>query len=87
MAAEAREEGFDRIAFLFECVGKIEKEHEARYRALLKSVEEQRVFKRGQNEKWQCMNCGHIHENAIAPSVCPVCTHAQSYFQILAENY
>ena len=87
MAKEAKEEGFDTIAFLFEAVGKIEKEHEARYLALLKSIEENRVFKKEQKEKWQCMNCGHIHEGTDAPGLCPVCRHPQSYFQILAGNY
>jgi len=87
MAKEAREEGFERIACLFEDVGAIEKEHEARYLALLKSIEEGRVFKRAEQEKWHCMNCGHIHANTDAPNACPVCKHPQSYFQRLAENY
>ena len=87
MAKEAKEEGFDKIAFLFEAVGKIEKEHEARYLTLLKSVEDSHAFKKEKAEKWHCMNCGHIHEGAEAPGVCPVCSHPQSYFQILATNY
>ena len=87
MAKEAREEGFNRIAYLFEAVGKIEKEHESRYLSLLKSIEEKQVFKKTENKKWHCMNCGHIHEDTDAPGVCPVCNHPQSYFQILAENY
>ncbi|MCL2711446.1 MAG: rubrerythrin family protein [Planctomycetaceae bacterium] len=87
MAAEARAEGFERIALLFEAVGAIEKEHEARYLALLKSIEENRVFKRAEQRKWQCMNCGHQHASTDAPNACPVCKHPQSYFQILAENY
>jgi rubrerythrin len=87
MAKEAREEGFDKIAALFEAVGKIEKEHEARYLALLKSIEDNQVFKRETPEKWHCMNCGYIREGENAPGVCPVCTHPQSNFQILAANY
>jgi rubrerythrin len=87
MAKEAKEEGFDEIALLFEGVGKIEKEHEARYLALLKNIEENRVFKKEQKQIWQCANCGHHHEGTDAPSTCPVCSHPQSYFQILATNY
>jgi rubrerythrin len=87
MAAEAREEGFDKIAFLFDSVAKIEKEHEARYLALLKNIEGSQVFKRESVNKWHCMNCGYIHEAAAAPGVCPVCAHPQSYFQILSVNY
>lgn len=86
-AKEAKEEGFDHIAFLFESVGKIEKTHEERYRALLKNVEDGNVFKKGDIVIWQCANCGHIHVGLEAPKACPVCAHPQSYFQVLAKNY
>lgn len=87
MAKEAKEEGFDKIAYLFEAVGKIEKEHEERYLALLKNINENQVFKKDEKQVWQCVNCGHIHEGTDAPGVCPVCNHPQSYFQITAKNY
>lgn len=86
-AATAREEGFPRIAALFEMVGKIEKEHEARYLKLLENVKEGLVFSRDGDMIWQCANCGHIVVGKKAPEVCPVCNHPQSYFQIKAENY
>ena len=86
-AKEAKAEGFDQIANLFEAVGKIEKEHEERYLALLKNLEDGLVFKRDATVTWQCANCGHIHSAANAPEVCPVCNHPQAYFQILATNY
>ncbi len=86
-AKEAREEGFDRIAYLFEAVGKIEKEHEERYRKLLENVEGGLVFSRDGDMIWQCANCGHIHVGKQAPGVCPVCAHPQAYFQLLAQNY
>jgi rubrerythrin len=86
-AAEAREEGFDHIAFLFEEVGKIEKEHEERYRKLIANIEGGLVFSREGDCIWQCANCGHIVVGKKAPDVCPVCEHPQSYFQIKAENY
>ena len=86
-AAEAREEGFDHIAFLFEEVGKIEKEHEERYRKLIANIEGGLVFSREGDCIWQCSNCGHIVVGKKAPDVCPVCDHPQSYFQIKAENY
>ena len=87
MAVDAREEGFDHIAFLFEQVGKIEKEHEERYRKLLANVEGGLVFSRDGDMIWQCGNCGHIHVGKKAPEVCPVCVHPQAYFELKAENY
>ena len=86
-AKEAREEGFDRIAYLFEAVGQIEKHHEERYRKLLENVEGGLVFSRDGDMIWQCANCGHIHVGKQAPQVCPVCEHPQAYFQIEAKNY
>jgi rubrerythrin len=86
-AKEAREEGFDHIAFLFEQVAKIEKEHEERYKKLLANIEQGIVFSRDGDTVWMCANCGHIVIGKNAPQVCPVCAHPQSYFQIKATNY
>ena len=87
MAVEAREEGFEDIASLFEGVGAIEKEHEERYNTLLGNIKKNEVFAKQAKNVWQCMNCGHTHEGAEAPERCPVCSHPQSYFAIRAENY
>ena len=86
-AKEAREEGFDHIAELFEGVAAIEKSHEERYRKLLANVEGGLVFSRDGDAIWQCANCGHIVIGKQAPQVCPVCAHPQAYFQLKAENY
>jgi len=86
-AKEAKEEGFDRIAYLFEEVGKIEKEHEERYRKLIENIEGGLVFSKDGDRIWKCRNCGHIVVGKSAPNVCPVCNHPQSYFEIKAENY
>ena len=86
-AKEAKEEGFDHIAFLFDSVGKIEKEHEERYRKLLANVEGGLVFSRDGEMVWQCSNCGHIMVGKKAPEMCPVCAHPKDYFQLRAENY
>lgn len=86
-AKEAKEEGFDHIAFLFEEVAKIEKEHEERYLKLLDNVEEGIVFSRDGDTIWKCSNCGHIVVGPKAPEICPVCAHPQAYFEIKAENY
>jgi rubrerythrin len=86
-AAKAREEGFDEIAELFEGVAAIEKEHEERYRKLLKNIEDKLVFSRDGDCVWQCSNCGHIVIGKEAPEVCPVCNHPRDYFQLKAENY
>lgn len=87
MAMDARQEGFNDIAFLFEEVGKIEREHEERYRKLLSNVENGLVFSRDGDMIWQCTNCGHIVIGKNAPEICPVCSHPRSYFQIKPENY
>ena len=86
-AKTAREEGFDHIAFLFEEVGKIEKEHEARFLKLLENIEEGIVFSRDGDRIWKCRNCGHIVIGKNAPEICPVCNHPKSYFEINNENY
>ena len=86
-AKEAREEGFNEIAFLFEEVAKIEKEHEERYLKLLENVENGLVFSRDGEKIWKCGNCGHIVVGKEAPQVCPVCAHPRAYFEIKAENY
>ena len=86
-AKEAKEEGFDKIAFLFEEVAKIEKEHEERYRALLANIKEGKVFKRDGKIAWICSNCGHIHYGDEAPELCPVCAHPKAYFEIKSSNY
>ncbi len=86
-AKEAREEGFDKIAFLFEEVGKIEREHEERYRKLLENVKDGKVFAKTEKVVWECSNCGHIYYGEKAPEVCPVCNHPQAYFKINAKNY
>ncbi len=86
-AKEAREEGFTKIATLFEGVAAIEKEHEARYRKLLANIEEGIVFSKDGDVVWECANCGHIDFGKKSPQICPVCDHPQSYFQVRAENY
>lgn len=86
-AKEAREEGFDAIADLFDGVAAIEKEHEERYLKLLQNIEDGIVFSREGDMIWKCKNCGHICVGSQAPEVCPVCNHPQSYFEIKAENY
>ena len=86
-AKVAKEEGYDRIAFLFESVGNIEKHHEERFRKLLENVKGELVFSRDGDRIWQCRNCGHIVIGSSSPKVCPVCNHPQSYFEIKKENY
>ena len=86
-AKTAEEEGFHELAEKFRAVAAIEKHHEERYRALLKNVEAQEVFKKSEVKVWECRNCGHIVVGTAAPEVCPVCDHAQAYFELHAENY
>ena len=86
-AKVAKEEGFDKIAALFEMVGAIEKEHEERYKKLLANIQEGIVFSRDNDMVWICSNCGHIHIGKKAPELCPVCAHPKSFFEIRKENY
>ncbi len=87
MAREAIAEGFNKIAYLFNAVGAIEKTHYERYSKLLKNMETDMVFKKPEEVMWQCLNCGHIHVSTEAPEVCPVCKYPQGFFQIYPENY
>ena len=87
MSKEAEAEGFTALAKKFAMVAAIEKHHEERYRALLKNLENDEVFKRSEVQIWECRNCGHIVVGTAAPQVCPVCLHPQSYFEIRKENY
>ena len=86
-AKVAREEGFTRIANLFEMVAKIEQEHDARYNLLLANIHEDKVFKRNEKMIWMCSNCGHVYEGTEAPEICPVCAHPKAFFEIKANNY
>ncbi len=86
-AKTAEAEGFPELAAKFRMVGAIEKEHEERYRALLKNVEAATVFAKSEVKVWECRNCGHIVVGTAAPEICPVCAHPQSYFEINAKNY
>jgi rubrerythrin len=87
MAREAREEGFEDIARVLEGIGKIEKEHQTRYKALLANLRNGQVFKKAQKVTWRCRNCGFIHEGTSALEKCPVCQHPQAYFDIMPVNY
>jgi len=86
-AKDAKAEGFDEIAALFEMVAQIEKEHESRYLTLLENIKTGRVFERQSDVNWQCLNCGHIHTAKKALGVCPVCKHSQAFFEIHPTNY
>ena len=86
-AEVAKEEGFDRIATLFEGVAEVEQHHEERYLHLLANLEQDRVFEKDDSNTWECRNCGHLEEGDKAPNVCPVCAHPQAYFEIKSENY
>jgi len=86
-AKTAKEEGFDKIAYLFEGVAKIEKEHEERFKKLLSNIDDEVVFTNDGDTIWICRNCGHIHIGPKAPSICPICSHPQSYFERKANNY
>ncbi len=83
----AREEGFEDIANSFKEVGEVEEEHEKRYLALLKNIEEGSVFKKDTSIRWHCRNCGYIHKGAEAPEKCPACAHPRAYFEVFAETY
>lgn len=86
-AKDAEEEGFPDLAARFRAVGAIEKAHEERYRALLKNIEMQQVFEKGEMTMWECRICGHLIMGKKAPEQCPVCGFAQCYFEVRKENY
>ncbi|CEQ17062.1 rubrerythrin [Paraclostridium sordellii] len=84
-AKEAQEEGFDDIAYLFKSIGKIEKQHEERYLELISHIEENTVFKKDEDIKWRCMNCGHIHQGKKALAICPVCSNPKAFFEVSCD--
>lgn len=86
-AKEAREEGFEAIAKLFEGVGAIEKDHELRYQKLLDNIKDGKVFSREGEMVWICRNCGHVHVGSDAPELCIVCAHPKAHFELRATNY
>ncbi len=83
----AKEEGFDKIADVFEAIAVAEKQHEKRYLDLIKNIEDGKVFKKEKQVAWVCRNCGYVHKGTEAPEVCPACAHKQAHFEILCENY
>lgn len=87
MAKEAKEEGFDDLAFKFEAVAEIEKRHEERYNKIAQLVKEGKVFKKTDKKVWICRNCGHVYVGEKAPKKCPVCDHPEAYFEILNEEF
>lgn len=86
-AETAKAEGFTQIAALFKLVGAIEKTHEDRYRALLKNIQDGKVFSKDEVCVWKCRNCGYLHVGAEAPKICPACKHPQAYFEVQAKNW
>ena len=83
----AREEGFDNIADSFKEIAEVEEYHEKRYRKLLKNIEDDIVFRKGDVIKWKCRNCGYVHEGEEAPELCPACKHSRAYYEVWVENY
>ena len=86
-AETAKKEGFNQLAYQFDAVAKIEKQHEERYKAILKNVKENKIFGKAKKVVWECRNCGHRYEGENAPAICPVCAHPQAYFQVCVENF
>lgn len=86
-AATAKEEGFPKIAAIFKLIAKVEAEHEKRFRALLKNVEEGTVFKKEESVEWECIHCGYVHHGEEAPEMCPACSHPKAYFEVKPDNY
>jgi rubrerythrin len=86
-AVTAREEGFDKIAAIFEAIAVAEKQHEKRYLGLKKNIDDGKVFKKDSSVVWRCMNCGYIYEGTSAPETCPACAHPQAHFELLGENW
>lgn len=86
-AKDAKEEGFNELARLFEGVGAIEKAHEERYRTLLQNLKDGKIFEKEEVVVWECLNCGHLHVSKKAPKLCPVCKHPQAYFRVKDEGW
>jgi len=86
-ASDARVEGFEDIAKIYEAIAVAEKQHEKRYLDLAANIENDRVFKRDREVVWRCLNCGYLHRSKDAPPECPACAHPQAYYELLGENW
>ncbi len=86
-ARVAKEEGFDKIAYVFEEIAEVEERHERRFLKLLKNIEDGTVFKKDEEVEWKCNNCGYVHTGTEAPDVCPACDHPQAHFEVFKETY
>ena len=87
MAKEAREEGFEDIAVLFDGVASVEQKHEERYKKLYDNIKNGIVFERDTAVEWKCNNCGHRLVSKEAPDKCPVCAHPKAHFELYAQTY
>jgi len=83
----ADNEGFHEVAAVYRFIADVEKHHEERYKALLKNIEDGKVFKKDSSVIWKCDNCGYVHEGTEAMEMCPACAHPQSHFQLLDDNF
>jgi rubrerythrin len=83
----AEKEGFPEIAAIYKFIAEVEKHHEERFNALLKNIEDGKVFKKDSSVTWKCNNCGYVHEGTEAVEMCPACAHPQAHFQLLDDNF
>jgi len=86
-AEVADKEGFREIAASFREIAKVEKFHEARYRALVEHLQNNTLFHRAEPIRWHCRNCGYVVQGHQPPELCPSCKHPRGYYEVLAENY
>jgi len=86
-AEVAESEGLKPVGMVYKMILVAERQHEKRYRDLLKNVEEGKVFKKDQPVTWRCINCGYLHKGTEAPGACPACAHPRDYYEVLGENW
>jgi rubrerythrin len=83
----AKEEGFGKIAFIFENIAKIERVHAERFERYAIALEKGTLFRKDNEIAWFCTNCGHIHVGKEAPEVCAVCKHPRGFFIPFEESF
>jgi rubrerythrin len=82
-ADTADEENLPEIANRLRAIAKAEANHEERFKEFLNNLENDSVFKKESEVKWQCRKCGYTHTGKEAIDECPSCGHPQAYFEVI----
>ncbi|HEC40224.1 hypothetical protein LCGC14_1023250 [marine sediment metagenome] len=89
LADTAKKEGYPDIANRTMAIARAEQHHAERYGKLLKLIDDDIFFKRGDKIVWICLECGYEVEMDELPDNwnCPSCSHSRAYFRKKCEDF